>query len=48
MDGVKGLIDCCLLVKVIAVELASLAAFLGILVVVVFWEWNHLAPFLHK
>jgi hypothetical protein len=44
----KALIAFFLLVKVIAVEVASLAAFLGILVVVVFWEWNHLAPFLRK
>jgi hypothetical protein len=38
----------CMKVKLVAVELTSLVAFLGILVVGAYLEWHHLAEFLRK
>ncbi|MGA9303911.1 MAG: hypothetical protein WBW31_00770 [Candidatus Sulfotelmatobacter sp.] len=44
----KWLSEFCLKVKMAAVELASLVAFLGILGGVLYWEWRNLTSFLHK
>ncbi len=44
----KRLSEFCTKVKMAAVELASLAAFLGILGVGVYWEWNLLVKHMHR
>jgi hypothetical protein len=44
----KSLFDFCLRVKVIAVEVVSLVGFLGALAFVLYLEWEHFAPLLHK